>query len=123
MQATSARGRERARLQVEACPSGSSFGSLNCSIRIGDVWSDLGTHPLGVNLVLPLTDLSFDRVYHWRARAQYVPFSANQAGIGAPPNPRAGPWRRLNANADVADIRTTPSSQASTPIFADGFED
>ena len=118
--ATSPRGRERARLQVEACPNGAAFGSLLCDIRTASTWVDLGTNPLGSTLVLPLTGLSPDRVYHWRARVQYASLSVAAPGVIAPANPSAGPWRRLFANADVGDIRTnTPLLE---PIFKDGFE-
>ena len=118
LEATSPRGREHARLQLEACPNGASFGSLLCNVYTATTWTDLGTNPLGSTLLLPATGLTVDRVYHWRARVQYAAFSVSAPGLVAPPNPAAGPWRRLQANADVADIRT------NTPplIFANGFE-
>ena len=120
LDATSPRGRERARLLLEACPNGVPFGSLLCDIRTATTWTDLGTNPLGSTLALPATGLTVDRVYHWRARVQYAALSVTQPGIVAPPNPTTGPWRRLQANADVADLRTnTPPSPL---IFANGFE-
>ena len=120
LEATSPRGRERARLQLEACPNGAPFGSLLCNVYTATTWTDLGTNPLGSTLVLPATGLTVDRVYHWRARVQYAALRVTAPGIVAPPNPATGPWRRLQANADVADIRTnTPPSPL---IFADGFE-
>jgi len=69
MEATSPRGREQARLQIEACPNGARFGSVLCTIRTATTWTDLGANPLGSTLVLPATGLAVDRVYHWRARA------------------------------------------------------
>ena len=120
IEATSARGRERARLQLEACPNAAPFGSLLCDIRTASTWTDLGTNPLGATLLLPVTGLTVDRVYRWRARVQYAALSVTQPGIVAPPNPATGPWRRLQANADVADIRT--SAPPSPLIFANGFE-
>lgn len=121
LEATSPRGRERVRLQVEACPNGAPFGSLLCDVRTATTWTDLGTNPLGSTLVLPATGLSLDRVYHWRARVQYAAFSVTAPGIVSPPNPAAGPWRRPQANADVADIRTNGPPPSSI-IFANGFE-
>jgi len=120
IEATSPRGRERARLQVEACPNGSAFGSLLCDTRSSSTWTELGANPQGSTLALPLTGLSVNRVYHWRARVLYAPLTVTSAGIVSPPNPPAGPWRRLDANADVADIRT--NTPASPLIFANGFE-
>ena len=121
LEATSPRGRERARLQLEACPSGAPFGSVPCNLYTATTWTDLGTNPLGSTLVLPATGLSVDRVYHWQVRVQYADFRVTAPGIVAPPNPAAGPWRRLQANADVADIRTS-TPPPSPVIFADGFE-
>jgi len=121
LEATSPRGRERARLQLEACPNAASFGSPLCDLHAATTWTDLGTDPLGSTLALPATGLSLDRVYHWRARVQYADFGITAPGIVAPPNPAAGPWRRLQANADVADIRTS-TPPPSPLIFADGFE-
>jgi len=120
MEATSPRGREQARLQIEACPNGARFGSVLCTIRTATTWTDLGTNPLGSTLVLPATGLAVDRVYHWRARVQYAALSVTAPGVVAPPNPAAGPWRRLQANADMADIRT--NTPPPSLIFANGFE-
>ncbi len=114
---TSPRGRERARLQLEACPNGAPFASPLCSLFTATSWTDLGTSPLGSTLVVPATGLTADRVYHWRARAQYAALGITEPGIVSPPNPAVGPWRRLQANAQVADIRT-----ASALLFANGFE-
>lgn len=120
IEASSARGRERARLQVEACPNGAAFGSLLCTTRTASGWTDLGTNPLGVTLALPVTGLDLDRLYHWRARVQDAAFTVTAPGIVAPPKPGFGPWRRVQANAALGDIRT---SVPSPTIFADGFED
>ncbi len=120
LEATSPRGREHARLQLEACPNGAPFGSLLCNVYTATTWTDLGTNPLGSTLLLPATGLTVDQVYHWRARVQFAALSVTAPGIVSPPNPATGPWRRLQANADVADIRTnTPPPPL---IFANGFE-
>jgi hypothetical protein len=120
MQATSPRGRERAKLQVEACPSGAAFGSLVCDIRTSSAWTELGANPQAVTMALPVNGLSAQQVYHWRARVLYAPLTVTAAGVNAAPNPMAGPWRRLHSTATTADIRTDvpPTLQ----VFADGFE-
>jgi hypothetical protein len=121
LNATSPRGRERARLQLEACPNGAAFGSLLCDRYTAASWTELGANPQGSTLALSASGLTVDRLYHWRARVQYAPLSITAAGIVAPPNPMAGPWRRLQANADVADIRTSNIPPPEI-IFANGFE-
>jgi hypothetical protein len=40
----------------------------------------------------------------------YAPFSITEAGITEPPNPAHGPWRRLSAQANEADIRVVPEA-------------
>ena len=117
VEATSPRGRERARLQLEACANGAPFVSPLCRLFTATSWTDLGNSPLGGTLVMPATGLIADRVYHWRARVQYAAFGVTEPGIASPPNPAAGPWRRLQTTAAVADIRTT-----SALLFANGFE-
>ncbi len=117
VEATSPRGRERARLQLQACPNGAPFASPLCRLFTATSWTDLGSNPLGSTLVLSATGLIADRVYHWRARVQYAAFGVIEPGIVSPPNPAVGPWRRLQANAEIADIRT-----ASALLFANGFE-
>jgi hypothetical protein len=115
LNATSPRGRERARLQLEACPSAAPFGSMLCNRFTSSSWTELGADPLGSTLTLAATGLAVDRAYHWRTRVQF----ADLTGV-APANPGASPWRRLQANADVADIRT--NTPASPFIFTNGFE-
>ena len=119
LNATSPRGRERARLQLDACPSGEPFGSGLCSSRTSTTWTDVGANPLGNTLVLSATGLTADRPYHWRARVQYAPLSNFAPGITALPNPPAGPWRRVSSNGDTLDIRT---GSLPIDIFKNGFE-
>ncbi len=119
LNATSAGGRERTRLQVEACPNGSAFGSPLCDTRTASTWTEIGANPQGVTVVLPITGLNPNRLFHWRARVQYAALNVTAPGITAPPKPNAGPWRRLQANGDVGDIRTGVSSDV---IFANGFQ-
>ena len=117
--ATSPRGRESVRLQLEACPSGVAFGAPTCTRFTRAYWTELVANSSGGLLPLSATGLDANSVYHWRSRVQYAPLTINLAGITAPPNPASGPWRRLQANGDVADIRT---SSLSDVIFANGFD-
>jgi hypothetical protein len=119
LRATSPRGRERARLQVEACPNGAAFGSLLCEMRTATDWTELGANAQVNSLALSVGGLEKDRLYHWRARLQFAPLTTALSGIAAAPNPGAGPWRRLQANGHVADIRTGFGGDRQ---FANGFE-
>jgi hypothetical protein len=104
LQATSPRGRERAKLELEACPPRTAFGSLSCSRHVSASWTDLDDQPLDTTLVLSATGL-LPRLYHWRARVLYAPLSE-----AAPLVPMHGPWRRLDASADAADVRVSDVS-------------
>jgi hypothetical protein len=115
LDATSPRGRERARLELETCPAGQPFGSLLCDHDTAANWTDLGASAAGATLVLPATGLANDRSYHWRARVQYAALAGP-----VPPNPAVGPWQRLQGNGDVADIRT--SAALGSLLFRNGFE-
>ena len=44
----------------------------------------------------------------WICNFTYAPSGVNEAGITAPPNPAHGPWRRLSAQNDEADVRLVP---------------
>ncbi|HET6564373.1 MAG TPA: integrin alpha [Xanthomonadales bacterium] len=122
MNATSPRGRERARMQLEACPEGAQFGSLLCDNFTATSWTEIGANPQGVTLSLAASGLTTDRLYHWRARVQYAPLHVTQPGVVAPLKPAAGPWRRFQANGDLADIRISTSGPMMELIFEDGFE-
>lgn len=62
-----------------------------------------------MTLPLPIVGLTANELYHWRARVLYAPYTVMQPGITAPPQPEHGPWRRLHAGADVADIASLNS--------------
>lgn len=110
-------GRERARLQVQACPSGVPFGNAACVDSVSASWQDLGTVPGSAVLVGNPGGLADGSLNYWRARLQFAPLSVTQPGITAPANPaRVGPWRRMRANADVAEIRVQDR------LFRDSFE-
>ncbi len=116
--ARSPRGLERSRVQAEACPAGASFGSQLCVRRTSSSW--LQVTPAAGPRTLLVDGLNFTKLYHWRIRVLYAPYTVTAVGITAPPNPSAGPWRRLYANAGVADIRI--SDRFSDLIFYNGFE-
>jgi hypothetical protein len=110
-------GRERARLQVQACPSGVPFNTASCVNAITPNWQDLGSVPGSAVLIGNPVGLQEGDLYYWRARLLRAPVSVTQSGITAPANPaRVSPWRRMRANADVAEIRIQDQ------LFRDGFE-
>ncbi|MBK7949267.1 MAG: FG-GAP repeat protein [Deltaproteobacteria bacterium] len=102
--ARSPRGRERAKLEIEVCPAGVSFGAVVCHERISPVWIDLGTS--GAVLAETVTGLASNTSYAWRARIHYAEYSSTQVGIQ--PTVRIGPWFRLQGRAANGDIRTVP---------------
>jgi len=120
MTGTSPRGRERVRLEVEACPAGAPFGDAPCSRWLTPDWEDTGATPDGVTLEIMTTGLP-PGLYHWRARTLHAPFTVDQAAVVPPPNPSAGPWRRLQGQAVEADIRI-PLFTDLTAAVDDGVE-
>ena len=116
MQALGPRGRERSRLQLEACPAGAVFGGPSCTRTTAASWTDTTSAAAGVATVANATGLNLNAVYHWRVRSLYAPFTVTQTGITAPPNPAASPWRRMEAGGGVADIRVIEF------IFRNGFQ-
>jgi FG-GAP repeat/FG-GAP-like repeat len=114
MDVTSPRGRERGRIEVETCPSTRAFGAPQCTRFLSSGWIDLGL--AGAAQDAQVTGLDLNSVHHWRARAQYLPFTAASAGIVAPPQPMVGTWRRMESMADVANVRI------SDFLFGNGFE-
>jgi hypothetical protein len=114
MDITSPRGRERARIEIETCPASKPFGVPECTRVFSPAWTDLGL--AGAAIGAPFTGLTLNNVHHWRSRAQYIPFTAGSAGITAPPLPSVGPWRRMDSNANAANVRI------SDFLFGNGFE-
>ena len=112
MQATHPEGRGRVKLEVEYCEAGLAFGDASCGTQTGASWTDVTATSGGVTLTETITGLSADTLYRWRARVLYASYSVTQSGITAPPNPAHGPWRRLSAQADEADIRMVPEPGA-----------
>jgi hypothetical protein len=115
---TSPGGRQRVKLQVEACPNATAFGDPACSTATSPSWTDVTTISTGVTLTQAMTGLGSGTLYRWRARTLYAPYSITRPGITAPSNPMHGPWRRLSGQGLEADVRVLDSDL----IFADGFE-
>ncbi len=112
MHATSPRGRERVRLEVEACPTGAELASGPCASALTG-WEDSTATADGTVITANLSGLAPD-LYRWRARLQYAPFTVDRA-LAAPPHPEHGLWRRLQGQAFDADVRTpTPADLAVT---------
>ncbi len=105
MVATSPRGQELARLHVEACPPGVTFGDPACHHAVSADWTAIPVGADGVTLTEAISGLTEGELYHWRVHVLYAPLHAGEPGITPPPNPRHGPWRKLFAQASVADIR------------------
>lgn len=67
-----------------------------------------------------------DVLYRWRARLLYAPPTGAE-----PAKPAHGPWRRLFAQAEEADIRTAPDrdrdgvadAQDNCPLVANGSQE
>jgi hypothetical protein len=110
----SPRGRERAKLEVEVCSAGTDFGDPACTFHLSPTWVDLGL--TGASFEETISGLPLGTLYHWRARALYVPFHATEPGIM--PIPRPGPWRRVGGGAGVADIRLVPEPGVLPSLLA-----
>jgi hypothetical protein len=102
---TSPFGRERVKLEVEACPSGVPFGHASCTTVTTPSWTDTTASPGGVELAITVSGLTTGSLYRWRERTLRAPYNISKSGITAPPHPEHGPWRRLGAQAVEADIR------------------
>jgi hypothetical protein len=113
-------GRGRIKLEVEACPLASPFGSAGClSVRSAS-WTDVGASAIPLTLTETLSGLASGTPYRWRARTLRAPFRVTQAGITAPAKPAHGPWRRLHGLARSWDLRT---GATATDLDADSVAD
>jgi hypothetical protein len=109
-------GRERSKLELQACPAGAAFGAGSCMSFVSSSWVDTTATANGAVVAGITSALTPNRLYHWRARVLYAPSSVTQAGIVAPSNPRRGPWRRMRGASDVTDVRVVEFA------FRNGFE-
>lgn len=116
MEGTSPRGREMGKLEVEACPPTRAFGAPQCTRFRSPSWTDVSSTSSIAGLGAQATGLSFETVYHWRARTVFAPATVGLGGTAEPITPAAGPWRRMNADTGLGDVRV------SDRFFADGFE-
>ena len=112
--ATSPRGRELAKLEVEVCAHGVPFGLGSCTIQTSTTWHDLGT--TGAVLSETFTGLTTGALYDWRARVLTIPYAADQPGTT--PTPRAGPWRRIQSVGAAGDVRVVPEPGAVLGLLA-----
>jgi hypothetical protein len=119
MTATDPLGRNRVKLQIEACPPARPFEHADCVVHTGANWTDVTTSTTGVTLAETISGLT-DTVYRWRARVLYAPYNVTQPGIIPPPNPAHGPWRRFLGQTLEADLRipnqTQPPAGASVHL-------
>jgi len=105
MHASSPRGRELVRLRLQACPSGVPLDSTWCATFSGSDWVDSTASADGVELEIEADGLYPGEVYRWRVRTEYLPLGSDRPGVLPLFNPPHGPWRRLGAQAQEADIR------------------
>jgi hypothetical protein len=106
--ATHPNGTGRVKLEIEYCPPGAPFGDASCGSHESAAWTPVTPPAAQVRLTEQITGLASSTLYRWRARVQYAHSSVTQAGITAPPNPRHGPWRRVEAQWRAGDVRTVP---------------
>ena len=95
------------------------FNAVGCRSTISPTWSDTGANPNGILQVATLNGLPAHRLYHWRARSLFAPFTADLTSSPAATR-SVGPWTTLQAQGDVADVRTKPL--ASDALFVDDFD-
>lgn len=106
-------GRERARLEMQACPVGVAFGDARCSSARSSAWVDTTISPTGA-LVAGLIDAPAnapERGFRWRARLQYAPWSITAPGITVPASAsRVTPWKRIRGHSGVSDFQRPPTT-------------
>ena len=118
MVATSPRGRERVKLQVEACAPSFPFGHASCTTQTQVDWVPIVPPNSQVTLTKRVTGLDPATLYRWRARVLRTRLTGTVA-----PTPEHGPWRRLGAQAVEADVRTQLGDEDSDDDgLLDSFE-
>ncbi len=113
MQGTHPDGLARVRLQIQACGTGVAFGNAGCIDQVGS-WAR--TDNAAATLTETVSDLTTGALYRWRARVQYAPLTATPPLI-----PSHGPWRRFDAQAGEADVRTLLDTTEPTVIPPDNI--
>jgi hypothetical protein len=114
--ATDPMGRGRVKLEVEACPPGEPFGDVACVRHRSATWKDVTASESGTEVLMTVSGLEMETLYRWRARVLYAPFGVVRVAITPPPNPAHGPWRRFQAQAFEADIRTAEGWRVLVPV-------
>jgi hypothetical protein len=113
----------RLKLEVEACPPGTVFGDVACQTSASPNWLDsqpVGGYPPPKGLSLAVRGLQSGTLYRWRARILYAPYAVTRTSITPPPNPAHGPWRRFQAQAFSADLRTMAVWRVFLPVVHRG---
>ncbi len=106
-------GRERARLELQACPVGVAFGDARCSSATSSAWVDTTIAAQGAlaSGLINAPVSAAERGFRWRARLQYAPWSITAPGIAAPAlASRVTPWKRIRGHSDVTDFRRPPAT-------------
>jgi hypothetical protein len=114
--ATDPMGRGRVKLELEACPPGVPFGDVSCIAHQTGLWKDVTASASGTRVLTTIRGLEMATLYRWRARVLYASYSVVREGITPPPNPAHGPWRRFQAQAFEADIRTAEGWRVYVPV-------
>ena len=108
-------GTGRVRARVEVCGPGVPFGDASCLVSFGAAVA-VGPAEPEAALAAPISGLAPETPYRWRAAVQHAPpvgpLSANLPH---------GPWRRVQAQAVEADLRT--GDGANGPACGDGAVD
>jgi hypothetical protein len=103
LRASHPEGTGRVRAEFEVCPSAVPLGHASCTKTTTPSWVAVNGVAPEVLLSQSLSTSPLGGLYRWRARILHAP------GTGAlPASPSHGPWRRVNAQAVEADIRTVP---------------
>ena len=120
MLAKSFRGRERAKLEVEACPSGIPFGDVSCITDRSGTWVDTTASSTGTEITFTLSGLGSNTLYNWRARLLYARYGVGNTGITEPVAPAHGPWRRMHTGREEGNIRASVRHTLSISVSGAG---
>lgn len=116
--ASSPYGRQRVKLQVEACPTAISAGpvskQISCQLATSEHWIDTTATEYGIPVRLLVDELQPDTAYQWRARLLYAPTTVVQEGIQTPLAPMHSPWYYPASSMSLPAIQTTPFVAVNT---------
>src|SRR5262249_4006852 len=100
LRATHPQGTGRVKAQLQACPPGVPFGNGSGTNVLTPTWVTVNGATPEVLLSQTFSGLVHHTLYRWRARILQIPKTGP-----IPINPAHGPWRRLGAQSEEADIR------------------